>query len=211
MICRALPSLGLFILALPCSGQQKEELQMDFEKYDPPSTLVVEEHKLTRAKFPFIDIHNHQGDMTSPGNLHTLIAEMDKLNMAVMVNLSGRGFRRSGDHLEKSMDAINQYYPKRFILFTNVDFSDIDNPDWQARTLKQLEADVKRGAMGLKIYKSLGMSSRDSQGNRIRVDDPRIDPIWAKCGELNIPCSSTRPIQNRSGIRWMKRMNVGLN
>src|SRR5690606_5945615 len=41
--------------------------------------------------------------------------------------------------------------------------------------------------MGLKIYKSLGMNSRDSKGNRIAVDDPRIDPIWAKCGELNIP------------------------
>lgn len=187
MNCRNLFSILLFGLAYVSYSQQKEELKMDFEKYDPPSTLVVDEHKVTRAKFPFIDIHNHQGDMTSPGNLNTLIAEMDKLNMAVMVNLSGRGFRRSGDHLEKSIEAINQYHPKRFILFTNVDFTDIDNPEWQARTLKQLEADVKRGAMGLKIYKSLGMSNRDSQGNRIRVDDPRIDPIWAKCGELNIP------------------------
>jgi predicted TIM-barrel fold metal-dependent hydrolase len=125
--------------------------------------------------------------MTSPGNLNNLIVEMDKLNMGVMINLSGRGFRRSGDHLEKSIDNINKLYPKRFVLFTNIDFGDIDNPEWQARTLKQLEDDVRRGAMGLKIYKSLGMSSRDSKGNRIRVDDPRIDPIWAKCGELNIP------------------------
>jgi predicted TIM-barrel fold metal-dependent hydrolase len=171
----------------PVCAQQKEGLKMDFEAYDPPSTLVVDEHKLTRAKFPFIDIHNHQGDMTSASTLHTLIAEMDKLNMAVMVNLSGRGFRRSGDHLEKSVEAVNQHYPKRFILFTNIDFSDIDNPEWQSRTLNQLETDVKSGAMGLKIYKSLGMSSRDSKGNRIAVDDPRIDPIWAKCGELGIP------------------------
>jgi predicted TIM-barrel fold metal-dependent hydrolase len=112
---------------------------------------------------------------------------MDKLNMAVMVNLSGRGFRRSGDHLEKSIEAVEKEYPNRFVLFTNVDFGAIDDPLWQERTLKQLEADVKRGAMGLKIYKSLGMSSRDSKGNRIMVDDPRIDPIWAKCGELGIP------------------------
>src|SRR5690606_39807566 len=29
--------------------------QMDFEAYDPPSTLVVPEHLVSRAKYPFID------------------------------------------------------------------------------------------------------------------------------------------------------------
>jgi hypothetical protein len=38
---------------------QPLDMKMDFEEYDPPSSLKVEEHKLTRAKFPFIDIHNH--------------------------------------------------------------------------------------------------------------------------------------------------------
>ena len=31
------------------------------------------------------------------------------------------------------------------------------------------------------------MSSRDKSGKRIHVDDPRIDPVWDKCGELGIP------------------------
>lgn len=159
---------------------------MDFEDYDPPSSLKVEEHRLTRAKFPFIDIHNHQGNWNT-ADLSGLIKEMDKLNMGMMINLSGRGFRSSGDHLEKSVDNIQKQFPNRFVVFTNVDFGAIDDPDWTARTVKQLEADVKRGAKGLKIYKSLGMSSRDSKGNRIHIDDPRIDPVWAKCGELGIP------------------------
>lgn len=161
--------------------------KMDFESYDPPATLVVPEHKLTRAKFPFIDIHNHQADMTTPQGLDKLIHEMENLNMAVMVNLSGRGFRRSADHLQKSIENIQKYQPKRFVLFTNIDFSAIDDPEWQGRTLKQLEEDVKRGAQGLKIYKSLGMSVKDKNGNRVHIDDSRIDPIWARCGELGIP------------------------
>jgi len=102
--------------------------RMDFESYDPPSTLVVPEHKLTRAKFPFIDVHNHQADMPSATALQNLITEMEKLNMAIMVNLSGRGFRGGADHLEKSMETIKKYYPKRFVVFTNVDFSAIDDP-----------------------------------------------------------------------------------
>lgn len=182
--------LALLMASFSCSvvfAQEKAlDMKMDFEEYEPPSTLVVEEHHLTKSKFPFIDIHNHQGNMNS-SDFTDLISKMDKLNMAVMVNLSGRGFRSSGDHLEKSIENIKSRYPNRFILFTNVDFNDIDNPEWASRTVKQLEDDVKRGAKGLKIYKSLGMFNKDKNGKRICIDDPRIDPVWAKCGELGIP------------------------
>ncbi|HEU5146617.1 MAG TPA: amidohydrolase family protein, partial [Chryseosolibacter sp.] len=178
----------LMISAIPllsCGQDQPLDDRMDFEEYDPPSTLVVPEHKLTRAKFPFIDVHNHQFGMPD-ANLNNLLEEMDKLNMAVMVNLSGRG-RGSATHLQAAINNVKKYNAKRFIVFTNIDFEDIDDPDWQKRTMQQLEADVKMGANGLKIYKNLGMSARDSKGERIRVDDPRIGPIWDKCGELGIP------------------------
>lgn len=181
-----LPFLFLSVFTSAWSQEKPLEMKMDFEKYDPPSSLVVEGHHLTRSKFPFIDIHNHQGNMNT-SDFKDLISKMDALNMAVMVNLSGRGFRSSGDHLEKSIENIKNRYPNRFILFTNVDFADIDNPEWAPRTVKQLEDDVRRGAKGLKIYKSLGMFNKDKQGKRISIDDRRIDPIWAKCGELGIP------------------------
>jgi hypothetical protein len=177
-------SFLLLLSSIVAFAQERPlEMKMDFEKYDPPSSLVVEEHRLTKSKFPFVDIHNHQGNMNT-SDFTDLISKMDKLNMAVMVNLSGRGFRSSGDHLEKSIENIKNRYPNRFILFTNVDFTDIDNPEWASRTMKQLEDDVKRGAKGLKIYKSLGMFNKDKKGNRITIDDSRIDPVWEKCGEL---------------------------
>src|SRR5258708_36772147 len=114
----------LALVATNAWAQQDKplDMKMDFEEYDPPSSLVVEEHRLTRSKFPFIDIHNHQGNMNT-SDFKDLIASMDKLNMAVMNNLSGRGFPFSGDHLEKSLENIKNRYPKRFILFTKVDFT----------------------------------------------------------------------------------------
>lgn len=178
--------IALMFLAAGATAQERPlEMKMDFEAYDPPSSLVVPEHKLTRAKYPFIDVHNHQFSMASQ-NLKQLVAEMDKLNMAVMVNLSGRG-RGSTEHLERSLENVKNTEPRRFIVFTNMDFAPIDDPQWQQRMLRQLEDDVRKGANGLKIYKSLGMVTLDSKGQRIHIDDPRIDPIWAKCGELGIP------------------------
>lgn len=155
---------------------------MDFENYNPASTLVVPEHKVTKAKFPFIDVHNHQFSMPTM-NLSELTKDMDKLNMAVMVNLSGQ----SGNNLVQSVKNIKDHYPKRFIVFANVNFNGIGEDGWSEKVAKQLEDDVKNGANGLKIYKSLGFSVKDKDGKRVAIDDPRLDLIWKKAGELKIP------------------------
>jgi predicted TIM-barrel fold metal-dependent hydrolase len=82
---------------------------------------------------------------------------------------------------------IRDNYPKRFIVFTNIDFKGIGEAGWTENAVKKLEADVKAGASGLKIYKSLGFSVKDVFGKRVSVDDPRLDAIWAKAGQLKIP------------------------
>lgn len=155
---------------------------MDVENYDPRSTLKVAEHKVTRSKYPFIDVHNHQFAMPVQ-DLDNLVREMDSLNMAVMVNLSG--FR--GKYLEWSLDNVKNSHPNRFVLFLNIDFEKLDDEGWPDETLKMMEEGVKQGVRGLKVYKTLGLSETDNEGKRIAIDDPRLDPIWAKCGELGIP------------------------
>jgi nitrogenase molybdenum-iron protein alpha/beta subunit len=71
--------------------RQLAEQPLGFEEYDPISTLKVEEHPLKKAKFPFIDVHNHQYQMPTQ-DLKALVKEMDELNMGIMVNFSGRGW-----------------------------------------------------------------------------------------------------------------------
>ena len=58
--------------------------------------------------------------------------------------------------------------------------------------LQQINFEILRqakrdGAMGLKVYKGLGLTDVDNNGQRIAVDDPRLDPIWAECGRLGFP------------------------
>lgn len=173
-----------FLVPIVITAQRREplDIQMDFEAYDPPSTLVVPENPVSKARFPFIDIHSHQWRMDT-ANLDQLVREMDAMNMGVMVNLSGRG----GLTLKNMTDNIAKQYPNRFVCFTNINLQSIDDPDWTTETVKQIEYDVANGARGLKIYKSQGMHNVDSKGDRIRINDPRIDPVWAKCGELGIP------------------------
>ena len=196
---------------------------MYFEEYDPPSSLIVPEHITVSAKYPFVDAHNHQFDL-SPERLDQVVADMDALNMAVMVNLSGRGFSRvevepgvfefgihDSDYLKDAIATINENYPGRIITFTNIDFRGFGESWWLERALGELELDVSYGAKGLKIYKNLGLTLVDNNGNRVAVDDPRLDPVWEKCAELEIPVliHSGEPFQfwlpkDKNNERWLE-------
>jgi len=177
---RLIVACMILIFASQCKAQSHQH--MEFETYNPTSTLVVPQHPTYKAKFPFIDVHNHQWDMGSQ-NLSTLVSDMDKLNMTVMVNLSGG----NGNGLKRMLDNVKSHYPKRFIVFANINFSGIGETGWTEKAVKQLEEDVQHGANGLKIFKDLGLNVKDNNGKRVTVDDPRLDAIWSKAGELKIP------------------------
>ncbi len=155
---------------------------LTFEEYNPKSTLVVPEHPITRAKYPFIDIHSHQGRMGDQ-DLSGLIADMDKMNMGIMINLSGG----SGERITKAMTNVKSNFPNRFGIFANVSFEGVGREGWGEAAAKQLELDVKNGAKGLKVFKGLGLRDKDIDGKRIAIDDPRLNPVWQKCAELHIP------------------------
>ncbi len=179
-------SFTLFILTFAFGRAQSDgplDIRMDFESYDPPSTLVVPENPVSAARYPFVDVHSHHWNMAKM-DLAPLIREMDSMNMAININLSGRG----GQALLDMMENIRQQgYEDRLLLFTNIEIRSIDESDWVENTLKQLEFDVANGARGLKIYKSQGMFHRDSQDQRIPLNHPKLDAVWHKCGELGIP------------------------
>jgi uncharacterized protein len=211
---------ALFLLGLHLQSCAQE---MDMESYNPKSTLVVPEHLITKAKYPFIDVHNHQWDMPKQ-DLKSLLTDMNSLNMVVMVNLSGRSFDIFHDNyggdvmqnagvekLNESLLNVKNNAKGRILIFTNIDFSGIDNPAWTRTAVSQLEKDVQAGAAGLKVYKDLGLEVKDKNGKRIAVDDPRLDPIWEKCGELKIPVlihsgepsAFFDPMDNRNE-RWLE-------
>jgi len=184
---------------------QSGRATMSVEEYDPRSTLKVPVHLVPRAKYPFIDVHGHQSLELSTAQLDRLVSEMDAMNMRVMVNLSGR----QGDALVSGIQNYSRH-KGRIVVFANLDFRNVD-ATWGQRAAAQLERDVRAGAVGLKIFKNLGMDVYDATGKRLAVDDPRLDPVWDKAGELNIPVlihtgepsEFFQPIDNHNE-RWLE-------
>jgi predicted TIM-barrel fold metal-dependent hydrolase len=166
----------------PGRCQAPEKPPPSIVDYRPKSTVVAVEHLVPKAKFPVVDIHNHT--TVNAENMPQLIKEMDVLNLRVMVNLSGG----SGDRLRESVKFIRSSpYKDRFRLFANVSWNGAGTPEWRQKELAALRQAFADGAIGLKVFKQLGLQNTKADGSRLKIDDPDLDPIWQLCAELNMP------------------------
>src|SRR5439155_19585453 len=126
----------------------------------------------------------HQPTPISGPEFDRVMKGMEDNNLRILVNLSGS----SGDRLRQGVEAIRAgKYRDRMVLFANVNFREPVGPGFGAKAAKQLEDDIKAGAVGLKVFKDLGMFDRKADGSRLHVDDPELDPVWATCARLNVP------------------------
>lgn len=165
------------------SELKKTLLLKDFH---PDPMLHVPVHQVKRAKFPVIDVHTHTNDAMGIGDQvdpAKLVAMMDRDNIKTIVILTGLW----GEKLQAVLDKMVKPYPGRFIAFTQLDWSKIDDPNFSALMVKQVDDSVRRGARGLKVLKQLGLGVRDKSGKLVPIDDARLDPVWEECGRLHIP------------------------
>ena len=163
--------------------QRADEPALTVEEYTPRSTLVVDQNRVPRAKFPAIDIHSHHWRVSADQWAQT-ITEMDGLNLQVLVNLSGG----SGPGLERKIETIRASpAPDRMVHFANLDFGRGVYAGFGQEAAEQLGQDVAAGAVGLKFFKNFGINVRDENGERVPVDDPELDPVFETCARLDIP------------------------
>lgn len=148
--------------------------------YQPRPSLVAAQTKVDKPRFPAIDVHCHWSEPVSPD---LLLRAMDDLGVEKSVNLSG-GW---GAALDRMLARYHDRSADRLLIFANIDWTEVDEPDFAAVRAKELAEYHARGVAGLKIFKGLGLTDRDGSGRLIAIDDPRLDPVFRACAELKIP------------------------
>ncbi len=145
---------------------------------NPPA----DEKPLYKTTYPVIDFHHHT-DTPSLQAVEANLEVFDALGIDKLAVLDG-GWTQGTllDWVE-----IYKQRPDRLILFANVDFSKIDNASFSQDLVTEVIAQKRLGVQAIKIYKALGLFVRDQEGKLLAVDDERLDPYWAKCGELGLP------------------------
>jgi predicted TIM-barrel fold metal-dependent hydrolase len=153
----------------------------------PIPMLQVEQHEISKPRFPAIDAHNHLGPSFGCGwdrkPATDLLDVLEEAGIHSIVNLDG-GF---ADHFEREMKKW-AVLGDRVLVFSGVGWRRLAAlPDLGERAARELTQAVRSGARGLKIWKDFGLLIKDASGRLIAVDDERLDPLWAQSGELGVP------------------------
>jgi predicted TIM-barrel fold metal-dependent hydrolase len=164
----------------------------------PEVLLKGPAHIPERARFPVIDAHNHLfADM--PAEEMTRV--MDAVGVRLFVNVTAncalpfdeKGYTIRRRDLSEYQSRWMDRCPGRFAALTMAEFArwddftlDLDG-GFAEQCIEAMENDVRRGALGLKLTKELGLRFHTPGGDMIGVDDPRLFPVWKRAGELGIP------------------------
>jgi Amidohydrolase len=143
-----------------------------------------------RAAHLLIDMHAHID--ANPDHLAQAVRVMDAVGIGVAVNLSGGTVTRADgqpSELERTKRLVEERFGGRFLEYMNLDYADWDAADFAQQAVAQVEEGARQGAAGFKEFKRLGLFLRDRRGNLIKVDDPKLDPMWHRLGELGMPVS----------------------
>jgi uncharacterized protein len=153
--------------------------------YHPRSTLVTAETLVPRARFPVVDMHGHARGLANPGVIEEMVGHLDAIGVEVYV---AADYLR-GEALRRTLEAIAASdHPHRFRVMTGVSFHEADAPGWAEQAVAELEEAAALGAVGIgEIPKSLGATTRRTDGSRLRIDDPVMDPVWDAAARLGLP------------------------
>jgi predicted TIM-barrel fold metal-dependent hydrolase len=163
---------------------------MLLEDFRPRSQLVTNDTHIDKPRFPVIDAHNHLSEPFGGGwdkkPLAQLLDQLDEAQVIHYVDLDG-GWGE--EILTRHLEYFKAKAPERFRVFGGVNWSQWANrgegfPEWAA---SRLRAQKERGAQGLKIWKGFGLTVHDHHGDLVKVDDPRLQPLWETAGELDLP------------------------
>ena len=128
-----------------------------------------------------IDAHSHVFEDVPA--LHELLR---KINVRT-INVCNNG---TDEHLERMHKIAFELYrrnPDLYPFESTFDLRRRDEPGYATDVIAFLDRTFAQGAVGVKIWKEVGIDIKDRDGKFILPDDPRFDPIYAHLAKRGKP------------------------
>jgi predicted TIM-barrel fold metal-dependent hydrolase len=155
--------------------------------YAPASSLVTSETKVTKARFPVIDVHAHtsQSRIKTAGDVADWVRTMNETGVETTIVFTGA----TGTEFDRQAELFKTH-GKRFQVWCSLEGGDVNAPDWPERAARELDRCYRKGARGIGELTDKGSGMQQGalpRDKRLHPDDARLDPLWRKAAELKIP------------------------
>jgi predicted TIM-barrel fold metal-dependent hydrolase len=135
-----------------------------------------------KTKYRVINVHKHCALATEEA-VQAELEVLDRVGVSAVVILDGGAPAGSLPAWLK----LRKQHADRLVVFYKLDMRRIKEKDFFDVIVREIEQAARMGAGGVKVWKDLGMYARDTNGRLLKADDPRLDPFYAKCGDLGLP------------------------
>jgi len=159
-----LPFWGFILFLCGCTGTEKYYTFDDW------------------SKVPKIDAHFHYWN-SSPA----FVDSAANYNYKLLSPNFDSGSDEINDANLAITESIHRQRPEQFVYFTTFNAAGFEESDFAEKTIAYIEKSIQNGAVGVKIWKNIGMTIRDKEGNWILPDHPAFDPIYSYLEQNNIP------------------------
>lgn len=151
-------------------------------EFTPESNLKLPRTELGEPICEIIDGHNHLDGY----NPDIMLDLMNEAGVEKVVNLS---MLRQKQELLEERNRLKSVMGDRLITAAPLPWQNVSKNGAINKFCNWLEEYKKKGFFALKIYKKLGLVTRDTYGDGklLELTDDRFTPIWEKCAELNFP------------------------
>lgn len=181
-ICIAL----LIIQGLVFTVFTLDATNLKLKDYRPVSIYKVPQTKIEKAKYPVIDFHTHD-EPQNAAEVNKWVATMNEVGITKSIILS----YETGAAFDRVVDKYAPY-KDRFEIWCGFDYTGLDKKDWSKRAIAELERCYKKGARGVGELGDKGLGeeySKPTPAWGLHIDDPRLQPLLKRCGELHMPVS----------------------
>ncbi|MET3107636.1 hypothetical protein AAKU58_002472 [Oxalobacteraceae bacterium GrIS 1.18] len=133
-------------------------------------------------RVPKIDAHMHLHS-TRPDFM--LEAKRDNFRV-LSINVDYADFPPI-DEQQRISEILLKEYPSTFAFAATFSVENFKQPGWAQAVNAQLDKAVKRGAVGVKVWKNIGLDLRSADGALVMLDDPRLKPVFDHLEQIHLP------------------------
>lgn len=91
------------------------------------------------------------------------------------------------DEQQRVAIALRQQFPQQLAWAASFTVDGSDQPAWLPATRQRIDAALKAGAVGVKVWKNIGMSLRGADKQLVMIDDARFAPLFDDFARQGIP------------------------
>ena len=151
--------------------------------------MVAMEKQIKSAYYSIDDFHGVEkiDAHVHVNTFHGVLLEQATENNFILISINTDAYEDSIEIQQEYAVVQHDHFPDRFYYLTTFRVRGFEEPGWEAKVLSYLKQSFANGAVGVKVWKNIGMDEKTRDGRYLMVDEPVFETVFSFLEKDKIP------------------------